>query len=64
MGILADLNAAARNGDIACMDAILQRQREENDAAVAEARKFNADYESEMQRQLAKLTAMAASLRK
>ena len=64
MGILSELNNAAKSGDIAAMDSIVARCTESNNAAVAEMQRWNAEYESAMQKRLDKLAAMAASLRK
>ena len=64
MGILSDLNAAAKSGDVAAMDNIIERFSEQQKTAVAEMHRWNTEYESAMQQQLAKLAAMAASLSK
>lgn len=64
MGILSELNNAAKSGDIAAMDSIVARCTESNNAAVVEMRKFNDEYTSAMQQRLNELAAMAARLRK
>lgn len=64
MGILSDLNTAAKSGDTTAIDQIIGRYSDQQESAVAEMQRWNAEYESAMQQKLAKLAAMAASLRK